>query len=173
MDNSFFKYLEQLELLAFFSGYPLLYTAVIFISGYLQSKTNFVSRSITLLPFAYALTGTLYLGFELRKIYPAFSAGTIFQHIHLPYLFFWGLLSVLFWIPALSRRKVLSLIHSLVFFSLILKDIILQISAVDDNNIVANDMKVFGASLLLNIAAFLAVILASALFTNRYSRIID
>ncbi|MBS1526621.1 MAG: hypothetical protein JST19_13275 [Bacteroidetes bacterium] len=172
MDDSFFKYLEQLELLAFFSGYSLIYTTAIFISGNLRSKTNFISRRIKLLPFAYALVGTLYLGFELKKIYPVYSFENVGHHIHLHWLVAWGLLSVLFWIPALSKRKALSLIHSLVFFFLILKDIVLQPAAGRDDNIVANDMRVFGASLLLNLAAFLGVILGSALFTNRHKHTI-
>jgi len=33
MDNSFFSHLQLLELMAFFSGYPLVYAVIIFIDG--------------------------------------------------------------------------------------------------------------------------------------------
>jgi hypothetical protein len=54
MDNNFFAYLQQLELMAFFSGYPLLFAVVVFIAGGQSSKNEFKKRSFTFLPFAYA-----------------------------------------------------------------------------------------------------------------------
>ncbi len=50
MDNSFFSYLQRIELLAFFSGYPLIYTLIVFTAGNQRSKNNFISSLISLLP---------------------------------------------------------------------------------------------------------------------------
>ena len=68
MGNNFFAYLQQLELMAFFSGYPLLYAIILFFAGNKQPKNNFKNRMVSVLPYAYALIGTLYLGSSIKKI---------------------------------------------------------------------------------------------------------
>ena len=73
MDNSFFAYLQQLELIAFFSGYPLVYAIILFFTGKPGAVQGFRGRIFKLLPFAYALTGTLYLGLQLRNLYPDYT----------------------------------------------------------------------------------------------------
>jgi hypothetical protein len=165
MGNSFFEYLQQLELMAFFSGYPLLYAVILFIAGNKRSKNNFKSRMVLALPFAYALIGTLYLGLQLKKLYFNYSSGNVKQMMHLPYLMIWGLLSILFWIPSVSKKKVLSLIHSLVFFFFLLKDIVLQFASSADENILKNDMRIYTISLLLNVGAFVLMLLLSLLIS--------
>src|ERR1017187_3929638 len=99
MGNNFFAYLKQLELMAFFSGYPLLYVVILFLAGNNRSKNNFKSRMVSVLPFAYALVGALYLGLQLKNLFLGYSSGNIKQILLQPYLMIWGLLSILFWIP--------------------------------------------------------------------------
>jgi hypothetical protein len=167
MGNSFFEYLQQLELLAFFSGYPLLYAVILFFAGNKQSKNNFKHRMILALPFAYALTGTLYLGLQLKKLYFSYTVGNVKQLMLHPYLMVWGLLSILFWIPALRKKKELSLIHSLVFFFFLLKDIILQFGSSADENILRNDMRIYTISLLLNLGAFTLALMCLFISLNK------
>jgi hypothetical protein len=172
MDNSFFLYLERLELMAFFSGYSVIYAITLFTCENLQKKNNFNSRVASLLPFAYAFVGILYLGFELKKLYPDYSVENIKLTVQQPYLIIWGFLSILFWIPALAKWAVLSLIHSLVFFLFLVKDIFLQLSAPSaDKNILKNDMKMYIVSLFLNLAAFGLIILFSFLLSNYKKRL--
>src|SRR6185312_15476339 len=163
MGNSFFVYLQQLELMAFFSGYPLVYAIIIYFAGNKRSKNNFKASMVSVLPYAYALIGTLYLGLQLKKLYFNYSSGNIKQMMHLPWLMLWALLSILFWIPALNKKKVLSLLHSLVFFFFLLKDIVLQYTSSADPNILKNDMRIYTISLLLNIGAFVLMLLLSLL----------
>ena len=166
MDNSFFAYLQQLELMAFFSGYPLIYAVTLFFAGNQQEKNNFRSRIVSLLPFAYALVGTLYLGLQLKNLYPDYSVENIKLTIQLPWLMGWGLLSILFWIPALAKKRILSLIHSLVFFFFLIRDLFLQISAPSaGNDMVRNDMKIYTISLLLNLVALFLIVALSFMFT--------
>ncbi len=168
MDNSFFAYLQQMEMIAFFSGYPLLYASIHAIAGKDTLKNNFTRRLKALLPFAYALTGTLYLGLQLKNLYPGYSIENIQQNIHLPYLVLWALLSLLFWIPAISKLKLLSLLHSLVFFYFVIRDLFLQLSSSStDKNILNNDIRIYSVSLLLNLAA-LAVILLFYFLIKQY-----
>lgn len=177
MDNSFFAYLQQLELMFFFSGYPLIYAFTLFIAGNQQSdsyriKNSFKRRIVSVLPYAYALVGTLYLGLQLKNLYPDYSLENIKLLMQQPYLVTWGILSILFWIPALSKKKVLSLIHSLVFFFFFVRDLFLQLSASSaDKSIVRNDMKIYTISLLLNLGAFALIVLLSFLFTHQKKRL--
>ena len=171
MDNSFFAYVQQLELMVFFSGYPLIYAIIVFAAGSAPDSSSYKARAVKLLPYTYALVGTLFLGFQLKKLYPDYSVEHLKLSIQHPWLITWGLLAILFWIPALAKKSVLSLIHSFVFFFFLARDLFLQLSAPSSNNdMVRNDMKIYTNSLLLNLGAFALVILIAFLFTRQKNR---
>jgi len=158
MDNSFFAYLQLLELMAFFSGYPLIYSLGLFVSGKIPSRYDKVNIRRAL-PYAYALVGTLYLGLQLKNLYPDYSIANIRNAFLQPYLIGWALMSLLFWIPAISKRPVLSLVHSLVFFFFLLRDLFKQITdPAADKNILSNDMTLYTTSLLINISALVFIV---------------
>ncbi|HET7118292.1 MAG TPA: hypothetical protein VFI29_17475 [Hanamia sp.] len=159
MRNNFFAYIQQLELMAFFSGYCLLYAIILVFAGNKEQRNNFKSRVVSVLPLSYALVGTLFLGLQLKNLYLSYSYGNIRLSIHHPYLMIWGLLSILFWIPPFRKKKELSLLHSLVFFFIVVKDIFMQIGSSVDENILKNDMRTFTVSFLLNLAAFILIAL--------------
>lgn len=160
MDETFFSYLQRLELIAFFSGYPLIYAIIFFIAGSRPSKNKLKGKIFFLLPFAYALVGTLYLGYQLKNLYPDYAVENIKQSFHQPILIGWGLVAMLFWIPAIAKKPVLSLLHSFVFFFLLIKDLFFQLPAFAiDKDIVRNDMKLYTDSLLLNIGALITITL--------------
>jgi hypothetical protein len=159
MDNSIFSYIQQLELLALFSGYPLLYACV----------RSFAGTRIALLPITYALLGALYLLLQLRNFFPDFSFERIHRASHQPYLQIWGLSALGWWIPAVRKRPPLSLLHSLVFFFLLVRDFFGQSTvALADHNRIGNDMKIYTDSLLVNGCVFGLVLLASFLFRRRH-----
>jgi hypothetical protein len=167
MDNSFFDYIERLEIMGFFVAYPLVYLLV---NSILAGSQNEKLKKIPLLlPYGYALVGILFLGFQLKKLYPDFSFEHIQSNTGLPYLKIWALLSLLFWIPVLSKKTYLSLLHSFVFFFFLLKDLYLITFKTIDKTVVQNDMRVFTDSLLLNHGAFF-IILFSYLVFNRIAR---
>jgi hypothetical protein len=169
MDNDFFAYLHRLELIAFFSGFPLLYTIVFFIAGTQQSGNTFKRRVVPLLPFAYALVGTCYLALQLKKLYPGYTLENITHINQQPYLMAWGLLSILFWIPAFAKKTVLSLLHSLVFFFLLAIDLCSQLFAGTNKDAIRNDMKLYTVSLILNLIAIAFLVLLSFLH-NQYKK---
>jgi len=172
MDNSFVAYIQKLELIGFFAGYPLIYAIVIVIAGSIKDNKRIMARTASLLPFAYAFVGVLFLGFLLRKLYPDYSIEHIKQTIQKPWLIIWGLLSLLFWIPALSKRKALSLVHGLVFFLLPVIDLWLHLfSSGTDSDMIKNDMKVYTASLVLNLASLIVLMLLSSLFAYQRKHI--
>ncbi len=171
MDNNFFAYLQQLELMAFFSGYPLLYAVVVFIAGEQPAKNELKKRIVRLLPFAYALVGTLFLGLQLKNLYPGYSFENIKLSIHRPSLVIWALLSMLFWIPALAKKTVLSLLHSLVFFFFLLRDLLLHLFQSAGKSVVRTDMKIYTDSLLLNFVSFFVIVLLSFLFSRNKKKV--
>jgi hypothetical protein len=165
MDQSFFAHLEQLELMGFFAGYPLVYAIIFLIAGKRRSRPAFTERLVSLLPYGYALTGTLYWGLLLKNNYPDYSWDLLISSQQEPYLRIWGLLAILFWIPVLARKPVFSLLHSLVFFFLLLKDLIIQMTSTSfDRHIIRNDMKVYTDSVLLNIGALAILVILTSLY---------
>jgi len=164
MGNGFFGYLQQLEMLAFFSGYALVYLSIRIFCGNQSLKDKSSVKYVSLLPFAYALIGTLYLGLQIRNLYPDFTMANISHKIPQIYLALWGLLSILFWVPFFSEKPVLSLLHSLLFFFLILRDLFFQITGmVSDKNLLQNDMRIYSVSLVLNLAAYIFIFLLNFL----------
>jgi hypothetical protein len=164
MGGSIFEYARQLEILVFFSGYPLIYYLVRFLTRNTSLKILQKRDFVSILPFAYALTGTIYAGLLIKDLYPDNNFENISHQIQLPYLTIWALLSVLFWIPDISRIHILSIIHSLVFFLIIVRDLFFQLTGyISDTSILKNDMKVYTSSVFLNLAAFIILCLLSFL----------
>jgi hypothetical protein len=157
MNDSFFAYIERLELIAFFSGYTLVYLIVQLVSKPLQTKRFTKMNIACLLPLAYAVTGLLYLGLQLKNLYPDYS----FAHIRLTtsdaYLKGWALLSLLFFFPLIAKRKAWTLLHSLVFFYFIVADFFRQVFLNSDKSSLQNDMQMYSRSITINLFAFVAV----------------
>lgn len=153
MGTDIFSYIDRLELIAFFSGYPLVYAFVYFVVGELrQTKFEKQTRQIVnLLPMAYALTASLFLGLLLRNLYPNYSIDNILKQFRDSYLKIWGVAAFLFWIPSLGKKPILSLFHSMVFFLLILKDLFLQLKSSISNEQLTTDMMIYKNSILLNL----------------------
>ena len=74
MGNGLVDYIDRLQLMAFFAGYPLIYAFVYVIAGEKRKDpASFSSRMVRSLPFAYALTATLFLGLILKDMSPDYS----------------------------------------------------------------------------------------------------
>jgi hypothetical protein len=161
------EYGQWVELESFFSGYLLVY-AILYLVASNRPVTNFAkTKLLPKLPLAYAFVGTLYLGMQLKDSYPDYHLTQIISGNQFPYLKIWGLLSILFWIPVIRKRAVLSMLHSLIFFLLLMKSIYLQLffhSA--GNDMARNNMKIYSVSILLNLAALILVTLISLLIAR-------
>ena len=168
MGNDFFAYVQHLEMLAFFSGYPLVYYFVRFLFRNASSKNGWRAEIVSILPYVYALIGTLYLGLVLKNLYPDYTIENLQHRIQRPYLNIWAILSILFWIPAVSRKQVISVLHSLVFFLYIVRDLFLQLTGIShDTNIIKNDMRIYTISIFLNLLSFILLALLHFLFFFR------
>src|SRR5436190_6145698 len=118
MEDSLGAYIERLELMFFFSGYALPFIIITIFARKVWSPVT-TRRVLSFLPLGYALAGTLYLGLQLKNLYPDFSQ--IPDHFRHSFLKIFSLLSILFWLPALRKRPLLSLLHGLVFFFLMIR----------------------------------------------------
>jgi hypothetical protein len=163
MENSFISYLEHLKLIAFFAGYPIVYSIVYSVSGNAGMEKNAFRKNVSgLLPCSYACIGTLFLGYQLRGFYEKSSIGIVTQHNLHPYLVAWGLLSILFWLPLMRKRTTYSLVHSMVFLFLLGKYLFPAFSTqIPDNRVQRNSITIYGISVLLNALTFLAVLFVS------------
>ena len=165
MNDNFFVYLHRLELIAFFSGYPLVYAAVLLIAGNPYNRNEWRKTIVSLLPYSYALVVTLYLVFEIRNLYPDYSFENLKQFTTHPFLVIWAILAILFWIPFFAKRPIWTLLHSLVFFILLINDLFFSKAfSADDKNLIRNDMKLYTASILLNIISIISIAFIYFLF---------
>jgi len=159
MGNDLAIYIDRLQSMAFFSGYPLIYAIVFVIAGEKRKQVDsFANRLIKLLPMAYALTGLLFLGLVAKDMFPDYTAKNIAAQFQTPYLKLWGLTALLFWIPVLRKKPVISLLHSLFFLYLLLKDLFLFMNDSIDKEMIQNDMKIYTTSLMINAGTLLSVI---------------
>lgn len=158
MGNGFVAYLQQLEFFLFFSGYPLVCMVVLSVGARRKTTSVFFQTLIRSLPLSYGLAGTLYLGLLAKNLYPEYTITNLSLKVQYPFLCAWGLLSLLFWIPVFRKKEIYSFIHSLVFFILFVKEIILSTAAKsDDRSMVHNMMNIYTISILLYIALVIIV----------------
>ena len=166
MDDSFFIYIERLELLLFFSGYPSIYLLIFVIAENNLAKKTFKKNIVMWLPYAYALVGILYMGFLLNSFYPDYSFSHISTTTKIPALKIWGLLSILFFIPWFAKKRVCSLLHSFGFIFFILHDLYFYVFGSLDKSVLKNDMNLYTYSLLINITAFLFVLAIASIYSK-------
>jgi hypothetical protein len=167
MTDSFITYIERLELLTFFSGYPLVYAFTLSFAGSNFTKRNhFSSALLNSLPKAYALAGTIFLLLWVREMFIQSGIPNMAPGFNISPYQAWGLLAFFFWMPALRRKPFYSLLHSMVFFFLFFKDLVTGISAASGKDILSNDMKVYAVSLALNISCLFIVLTISWLYNK-------
>ncbi len=161
MSKDIFIYLDQLQMLAFFSGYVFVYLLVSFLLDVKNPKLAAIGKSIVaLLPLGYALTGTLFLGLIAKNIYMDGTAMALNNQLLNPYLKIFGLLSLLFWLPMFARKRKYSLLHSLCFLFFIIKDLFLFSISKMNKETIQNDLRVFTDSVILNILSFTAIMVS-------------
>jgi len=165
MQHGFLATFEKYELIAFFSGYAIVYLMVM---GLWRKQGIFGIAKDRLIAYSYSITATLFLGYVLQKLFLGYSNGNGQLIIYRPYFVLFGILAVLFWIPSLSRLKALMLVHSLVFFALIPLDLAAYLIGSADREQVRNDMNMLTVSVVLNFSTF--ILAFAALLISRAIR---
>ena len=87
MGNDLMAYIQKLELFGFFSGYCLIYTIISSSKSVNNGKRHtLIQKLFILLPYAYALTATLYLGMIIKNISLNYSSANLNEQFHVPFL---------------------------------------------------------------------------------------
>lgn len=120
---------------------------------------------------SYALSGMLFIGYQINKAAPDFRLNHIFPVFKGHFLFWWGCLSLLFLIPFFRRISILSFLHSLVFFLFIVKDILGYTFQSIDRSFVQNDLSLLLKSILLQTIIYLLVLSISFFLRKRSAKI--
>lgn len=169
MENSLQEYLIQIELMGFFSGYVMIYLLVKTFCNSHHKYGSLFSAINKALPYAYGITGLLYLGFLLKNMYPNYTGEYVELMFKQHYIRVIALLSLLCWLPLFRKNAFWSAIHSLIFFLFIVKDIAWYfIYKTVQPETIQNDMTVFFSSLLLNLSTLSFTVLVILLF-KRFS----
>lgn len=171
MGRNLLEFADWVEMETFFSAYLLLFLVIYFFATKRVSLAIAKSRLLSSLPRAYALLGTFYLGLQVMNLYPDFHFYIVISESRFIYLKIWGLLAVVFWFPYFSRKIFISLLHSVVFFILMLISFSTQLfSSGTDSNMITNNIKIYTASILLNLVAFTVISLLRLGYSKIYSR---
>ena len=144
------EYIEMLELIAFFAGFPLVYLLVHAFADQPKKPAVFFKKLAYLLPFSYALVGTLYFLFLIKNLYEEYSLRNNLHAFANPWLIIWALSSLLMWSALFRRKAYFSFLHSLVIFFLLLRDVFLYATDNLGKPMLVNDMKLYSGSLILN-----------------------
>lgn len=166
MGTTLDEYFNQLELVAFFAGFPLVFIIVMVFAGKAEKPAALFSILKRLLPFSYTLTGSFYLAFLLREQYTQYNLHHTLAGFALPWLTLWALLSLLMFIQPFRSKIYLCFLHSLVFLFLLLKDFFLHASGQLDQHMLRTNMKLYSDSLILHATCLLITFLLYILFKN-------
>lgn len=168
MNSDFVSYIQQLEAMAFFSAYPLLFAVVFFFEEKKYISITNKKRIKDALSYTYSILAVLYVGFQTKKFYPDYSINTIYSSLNSAYLLYWSLLSIIFCLPVFRKKISLRLIHSFVFLFFLLKDLCLSLIGYTINkDIIRNDMAVYTDSLLLNLSVYSMLLLLISVFSYK------
>lgn len=165
MWKDFTEFVQWVELETFFSGYLIIVLITYLLSRKWRGKPSIIRYLLRNLPKAYALVGTLYLALQIKNAYPHLGIGTITGDGRYAYLRIWAMLSVLFWIPALNRNIIFSLVHNMIFFILMGISFYNGLFSGDVNgDMNMNNIKIFAASLALNLLSILFFLMIRLIF---------
>jgi hypothetical protein len=154
MEVGLLQELEKLELLGFFSGFPLLYLIFTFFADLANSIAWLKPQKIEVtLARAYNMVGLLYFGFVCKQVFLAADASAVFSS--LLYLKVIGLLAAFAFLVPSHHRLMVVLLHSLCYFSLLAADLINYLSRSISDEVVHNALSMLGTSTLLHLTTII------------------
>lgn len=163
--NDLFIYIEQVELIAFFSGLPVIW---VLSNLFFRSKPFDTTLLYQILPYVYGILSVLYVGMKLNAYWTNLFAGWFFGNYWHIFLKFWAISAIFFLLPIQHNFfKRCSFFHSLVFYAILAKDLILFFNNRLSAELIRNEWEMHLLSIVL--AAVLACILY-CLFRFRFYR---
>ena len=170
MDNSFFAYLKQLEVMVFFSGYPLL-CCNYFYCRRSSIKKQFQHKDCSAITFCICPGGYIISWAAIKKFISWIFCRKNKRWFSTTLINSLGTSLNSFLDTGPGQKTVFSLIHSLVLFFFPAIGLFVQLSSSADKNTFRNDMKIYTVSLLLNVGAFALIVFLFFLFAHLKKRL--
>ena len=148
-----FSYFEKLELIAFFSAFPMFYVLVHFVSNDLNIKKRWVANMPKTMPLTYAIITLLYLGMKIHQMFEVHSLNLDWGNM-LAYFKIWVVLGLLFFLPYFREKKSWSLLHSLPFTIIILVDFARFYNHQVSQDYIHNEMRLYFTSFMIAMSVF-------------------
>ncbi|OIR05095.1 hypothetical protein GALL_129110 [mine drainage metagenome] len=159
--HDLFEYIGKLELIAFFSAFPLVYYIVFYIASDIPwIHSPHIKKLPVYLPRAYALTVTLYCAMKINEYLPVHISTFSFD-LTSPYFYLkgWAFAGLLFWLPGIRTKSKWALVHSIPFILLIVYDFFNYYHHTIETEVLHNEMRLYFVSVLINLVTLLMVAL--------------
>lgn len=153
--NDLFIYIEQVELIAFFSGFPVIWILVKLIFERKSIGAILLNR---LLPLVYGVLAILYMGMKMDAYRTNLFAGWIFGNYGHILLKCWAI-SAMFFLLSSQNKFFIRVVfyHSLVFYAILMKDLVMFFNHTLSADLISNEWKMHLLSIALT--AILAIII--------------
>ncbi|MBU3743747.1 MAG: hypothetical protein FGM61_04255 [Sediminibacterium sp.] len=162
--NDLFIYIEQVELIAFFSGLPVIWILINLLFGSKSIGIVIINR---ILPLVYGVLSVLYVGMKMDTYWTNMLAGWLFGNYWHVFLKCWAISAILFLLPIENKFfQRFSFFHALLFYTILLKDLILFFNNALSPELISNEWKMHLIS--IGLTAVLATILYFLLRSRFY-----
>lgn len=151
-----FVYLEKLELLAFFSAFPLYYFLVIVLATEYSFQKKWIVNLPNIIPLVYLIITFLYLGMKVNQIFDVHVFKLDLQNT-ITYFKIWSTLGLLFLIPYFRTKRIWTFFHSIPYTFLIVVDFIHYFKNQILKEVINNEMHLYFISFLLIVVVTLIV----------------
>ena len=170
--NNFFTYIDKLELIAFFSAFPLFYFLIIsFYTKPLTAKFKFLKSIPTLISNTYATMTVLYMGMKLNQLYLQNTFATI-QIQYLTTIFIlkcWTVFGFLFFFNFFRTKPLIALAHSSIYFLILFIDFFQYYNRQIDIEVFHNEMRLYIIGFIAYIT-ILSILLIIRLIRLKYRK---
>lgn len=166
--NDFFIYLEKIELIAFYGGFPLFYFVIYFISTELSFRKAWLKKLPQLLPATYAFSTLLFVGMKIDQWIRNHGAHFNF-HNYLFYFQAWAFLGLLFFANYFRTKTVWVILHSIPFVALIIFDFIAYYQGHLQVELLHNEMRLYTLSTILMLVSLLFISALHFIFKKRFN----
>lgn len=157
MGEGFIAYIERIELIGFFSGYPVVLVLLNMLLKRRFSRQVLSMRIRSALPAVYPLLATLYTAMLIKSLYPSYTVQNLLNTFSITPLRIWAITALIFWLPYLKKRISILVVHSAVFLGLLGYDVWTNIRNHATLEMLQNDIRIFGISILLSTVMLLLV----------------
>lgn len=167
--NDLNTYIEKLELVTFFSAFPLVYLLIQFIATEFSLNKKWIINLNANITTVYPIISLLYIGMKLNQVYQSHFFAIDWYEYN-TYLKIWSFTAIIFFIPFFKKKKEWTFIHSIPYVLLIVLDIINYYRNQIGVEVIHNEMRLYFISTILNLLILAFYTLFAGLFLRLFSK---